>query len=156
MLALSNPGINVAESLQARLTEKSVDIEIKPSELVEVKVNSFNPYRKIVNSILTGEIKGSDSLISRLTEVNPSLTPEQIYLTSILVLELARKEIVDKVYKEFTNGIANSKPVNDLVESLKSAADYLDENQLLSLRGILGNEIDGYVNRRLLGDQRYI
>ena len=105
---------------------------------------------------MTGEIKGSDSLISRLTEVNPSLTPEQIYLTSILVLELARKEIVDKVYKEFTNGIANSKPVNDLVESLKSAADYLDENQLLSLRGILGNEIDGYVNRRLLGDQRYI
>ena len=139
MLALSNPGINVAESLQARLTEKSVDIEIKPSELVEVKVNSFNPYRKIVNSILTGEIKGSDSLISRLTEVNPSLTPEQIYLTSILVLELARKEIVDKVYKEFTNGIANSKPVNDLVESLKSAADYLDETQLLSLRGILGS-----------------
>lgn len=155
MLALSNQGISAAESLQERLAGKSVEVKFEKIEPVEVKVRSFNPYRRIVDEILTGKIEESVCLLNRLKEIDQGSTQEQLYLTSRLVLELAQKEVADMVYNEFTDGIVEGRSITDLVESLKLAADYLDENQLLSLRSFLGNEIDGCVNRRTLGDLRY-
>mgnify|MGYP001615221019 FL=1 len=156
MLALLNQGISAAESLQERLAGKSVEVKFEAREPVEVKVRSFNPYRRIVDEILKGDLTDSKSLILKLNTVNPNSTQEQLYLGAVLVLELVKKEIVDTIYRGAIDSLTNSKPTNALMESLKSVADYLDGVQLLSLRSFLGNEVDSSVNSERLGDWRYL